>query len=456
MSEMMPMVMMMNMMKGKNGPNSRHQELLQVLNEQEERIRIMLEEQNNKKNKEAAKAKNHALIERLFQIEENLLNHEQERPGRNKTKKVDFVELMKGQQLYQKQLIDTLITINKKPKNTVQPTVYLPVPIRDPNLLPPEVYAPEESTKDIKKKPKKARPHTFGVQWEGQQNQLVGQPMQMSNSPILANSRPPSNTNPIVQASQTRISARQISGSGSSLRPQMVMSTLPPLGYNQQSMYPMQPMAGGSQVFGGMQGSVVGSTPNLGVPPEMQPNVLRIYKKKKSPDQMMVGNKGKKREGPYIISKLRKYAIAAHFIKKLWINQVKANVRYRREARLYFEENAERVYNKTVKFLRQSLSEELEKLWNLDMPLSITRRKKLYAMYQVETSTMGPVHWEQINLIILSLLEALNKYCNDNYLDPEIISFFARYSSNRAFLKENFYFDSMLDRLEFDNYEGLT
>jgi hypothetical protein len=137
-TDMMPMMLMMNMAKAKNGPNSRQQELLKVLGEQEEKIKKMLEEQNLKKEKEAAKGKNQALMERLFQIEESLLNQDQTRFSRQQNKKVDFTELMKGQQLYQRQLIDTLITINKKPKNTVQPTVYLPVPIRDPNLLPPE------------------------------------------------------------------------------------------------------------------------------------------------------------------------------------------------------------------------------------------------------------------------------------------------------------------------------
>lgn len=457
---MLPMMMMMNVMKNKNGPTTRHQELLQVLSEQEERIKMMLEEQNNKKAKEAAKAKNQTLMERLFQIEENLLNHEQERPGRNKAKKVDFIELMKGQQLYQKQLIDTLITINKRPKNKVQPTVYLPVPIRDPNLLPPEGEVAEDQAKPSKPKTKRSQPHhpeTFGAQWASHNIQPPGYPSQPLNPAGAENHSPLSTLNPAGQASQPVLSVKPTSRPASYNRPQMVMASLPPIQQaQQQPFYPMASAAGGLPAFGSMQGSMVGSTPNLGVPPNMQPNVLRIYKKKRSPGQLNAANKGKPREGPYVISRLRKYAIAVQFVKKLWINSVKANGRYRKEARLYFEENIERVYNKTVKFLRQSLNEELEKIWNLEMPLSITRRKKLYAMYEIDDSTMGPVHWEQVNLILLSIMENLNKYCNEEFLDPEVISFFGRYSSNRAFLKENFYFDSMLDRLEFDNYEGLT
>jgi hypothetical protein len=204
-----------------------------------------------------------------------------------------------------------------------------------------------------------------------------------------------------------------------------------------------------------VQGSVVGEAPGLGMPEFMKPNVLRIYKKKK-PDheKTNLARKGP-RTGPYRISRLRKYAIAAHFIKKLWINQVKANLRYRKESRINYEENAERIYAKTIKFLRQSLSEVLDKIWSLEVPLSFTRRKKLYAQYSIDTASMGPIHWETINLLLMSIVDGLNKYLNDEYLDPEICTFFGQFCSDRAFLKDNHYFDSMLDRLEFDAYEGL-
>ena len=134
MNQMLPMMMMF---MNKQQPKKKHEEYFELMAKQEEKIKNMLEEQNAKKQKELARAKNEALMQRLFQIEEQLLNNMTRDPHKNPAKKVDFTELMKGQQLYQRQLIDTLITINKLPKKREQPTVYLPVPIRDPALLPP-------------------------------------------------------------------------------------------------------------------------------------------------------------------------------------------------------------------------------------------------------------------------------------------------------------------------------
>jgi hypothetical protein len=450
------MIMMMGMMKNKNGPSSRQQELFNVLNQQEEKMKMMLEEMNNKKSKEERKAKNEAMMERLFQIEDRLLNQMEERPGRNPIKKVDFTELMKGQQLYQKQLIDTLIMINKKPKNTVKPTVYIPVPVRDPNLLP---HVQEDSTNEntkVKASGKKTKnPATFGDDWNNLNTAHAGLSAPSIPANVDAQPGPPSNTIPI-QASQPVISIKPTSRPGSSRLPpiasQMLGSHSP--NYYQPQMTGISAQ-GGATPFLGMQGSLVGSSPNLGLPTEMHPNVLRIYKRKKGINELTKANNKAPRTGPYRISKLRKYAIAAHFIKKLWINQVKANQRYRKESRIFFEENVERIYIKTTKFLRHSLSDVLDKLWNLEVPLSITRRKKLYVMYGIDTVTMGPFHWEQLNLILMGILEELNKFCNEEFLDPDVVNFFSKYSCNRAFLKDNFHFESMLDRLEFDSYEGL-
>lgn len=454
---MLPMIAMMGMMRNRNGASTRQEELLGVLNQQEEKIKMMLEEMNNKKNKEERKAKNEALMERLFQIEDRLLNQEEDRPGRNPVKKVDFMELMKGQQLYQKQLIDTLIMINKKPKNAIQPTVYLPVPIRDPNLLPNDH---EENVKNkTKQNPHTKRsqnPQTFGEQWSNLNPASSSRLVQPTDPRHDTLPRPPSHPIPL-QASQPILSVKPTSRPGSTKLPQMTTQLIQPSG----QQFPLPQVSGisaqgGTAPFIGMQGSFVGRSPNLGLPTEMHPNVLRIYKRKKGVNEVNKAKLQKPREGPYRISKLRKYAIAAHFIKKLWINQVKANGRYRKESRIYFEENAERIYIKTTKFLRQSLSDILDKVWNLEVPLSVTRRKKLYVMYGVDTSSMGPFHWEQINLLLMGILEELNKYCNEEFLDPDIVNFFSRYSCNRAFLKDNYYFESMLDRLEFDGYEGLV
>jgi hypothetical protein len=446
MEAMMPMMLMMGMMKGKNGPSSRQKELLKVLQDQEEKIQKMLEEQQNKKKKDDAKGRNQALMERLFQIEEGLLNQDANRFNRHQVKKVDFTELMKGQQLYQQQLIDTLITINKRPKNTVQPTVYLPVPIRDPNLLPPEEPVNFGAGKQVKDSLPARDASNFGSLWQNGGGK--------STSRIKVNRPDPSNEEPSLRKpqsipfqSQPNFAAMQPPG-----------PTVYPGGLtNSVRVSQGQPNAkSGLMSSQQLHGSIVGDTPEMPLLEHMKPNVLRIYKRKKADgDRNTLARQGP-RLGPYRISGLRKYAIAAHFIKKLWLNQERANIRYRKESRINFEENAERIYNKTVKFLRQSLSEVLDKAWSLEVPLSFTRRKKVFMLYGIDTNSMGPIHWETVNVILMGVLDGLNKYLNEEYLDPEISQFFGRYCSDRSFLKDNYYFESMLDRLEFDNYEALA
>lgn len=410
----------------------------------------MLEEQNLKKDKENAKARNQALMERLFQIEESLLNHDENKFKQGREKKVDFGELMKGQQLYQKQLIDTLIAINKKPKSTVKPTVYLPVPIRDPHLLPAdegaEVGALPSSNQQTGRTTKQKK--TFGDMWDkGRINQpTVKQPTEMADLPVESASR-----QGVHFASQPRFTVKPPSAGRLTANPPLQGQVMPP--FQPANLAASGGGLANSQV---MQGSVVGNAPGFAVPDFMKPNVLRIYKKKKADHEKAVKTTKQPRDGPYRISRLRKYAIAAHFIKKLWINQVKANLRYRKESRIFYEEHSERVHQKTVKFLRQSLSEVLDKIWSLEVPLSFTRRKKLYALYSIDTNSMGPIHWETINVLLMSILDGLNKYLNDEFLDPEICSFFGRFCCDRSFLKDNHYYESMLDRLEFDSYEGLA
>jgi hypothetical protein len=444
------MMMMMGGM-GKKPDKAKHEELLEVLKNQEEKIKQMLEEQQAKKAKEATRAKNEALMERLFQIEEQLLNTDK---PKQKVKKVDFVELMKAQQLYQQQLVETLIEVNKKPKKTFQPTIYLPVPIRDPNLLPPS-EEDLQSTQNVRSSTAGPKQPSFGQMWDQSNNSPLKPTRAMSGS-----------------KSNLKLSNPQMQPSGmtkqDSLRSvpmvpnQLKTGTLPQQGPAAPHTFSSQmQMAGATglktqpMVASGVPGmSMMGPQPpgNFTLPPAMQPNVLRIYKMKKDQAGAPTQPVGR-RKGPYVISKLRKYALAVHFAMKLKIFAKKEAQRQRKESRLYFDENCERMYVKAVKFLKSSLNDILTKIWSLDEPISITRRKKLYVQYGVETSTMTPDHWDTVNTLLIELLEGLNKFFNSEFLNPEIVNFFGKSSNNRAFLNPGHYFESMLDRLEFDANE---
>lgn len=444
-SDIMPMVMMMSMAKPKNEPEYRQKELLKVLNEQEEKIQKMLEEQNSKKQKEDAKARNQALMERLFQIEEGLLNQDQNRFSRNQNKKVDFSELLKAQQLYQKHLIDTLITIKKKPKkNKTQPVVYMPIPIRDPTLLPPDEkeLAAQARVGNLGEPDSKK----FGEMW--QQGNRMSASRINPNRPEFENSqsRPMSKRSISVQRQPNLMPNPLVPSLAQSKRPQMKMYSM-----GTAPGQPMMPMAPKVSLSQGM------NQEGMLLPDYMKPNVLRIYTKKKKPERGLVSRiRSEPRVGLSFIPKMRKYGYVVLFFKKLYLNQAKANMRYKKEARLTYEENHERFYVKTVRFLRQSLIEVLDQLWSLEQPLSFTRRKKIYTLYDVDPNTMSPAHWETTYEIVKDIMEGLNKFLNQQHLDPEICNFFGEYCCDRAFLKDGHYVESMLDRLEFDRYEALA
>src|SRR3990167_11561531 len=136
--DMLPMMMMLAGQKGSTRTDKAEKEkVYEVLAQREKQLMEMLEEDKKRKASEVKMAQNQALMNRLSQLEENLL-YSEKKPREYKQKKIEFTDLMKAQALYRNQLIDTLIEINKKPKKLLQPTVYLPVQITDPGLLPAE------------------------------------------------------------------------------------------------------------------------------------------------------------------------------------------------------------------------------------------------------------------------------------------------------------------------------
>jgi len=427
MNQMLPMMMMF--MNKQQQPKKKHEEYFELLSKQEEKIKNMLEEQNIKKQKELARAKNEALMQRLFQIEEQLLNNMTRDPHKNPIKKVDFTELMKGQQLYQRQLIDTLISINKLPKKREQPTVYLPVPIRDPALLPPLQDEVEPSYAGRRSSAKAAAP-SFGDNWASTKTLKPSSPIKIVPKSV---SRAPSATSRSRAGVSNMkesvvVNSRQMK---SSLPPVQSQPLFLPVGRNEPA--PQRPAAG----LDPMQG--------------FKPTVLRVYKRRKG-DLPVIDSNKIDRNRVNRIPPLRKYGFAVLFCVKFLLGYKKYCMRLRKDSIILFDENISRMQLKVVKSLRMNLSEVLEKIWGLTVPLSLTRRKKLYALYDVDVNTVSPIHWEKTNELCLELLEKLNEIILDEFFDPDVIAFFSRFSGEKACLKEDYFFESMIDRLEFNKY----
>lgn len=512
--DMLPMMMMLAGQKGSTRTDKAEKEkVYEVLAQREKQLMEMLEEDKKRKASEMKMAQNQALMNRLSQLEENLL-YSEKKPREYKQKKIEFTDLMKAQALYRNQLIDTLIEINKKPKKLLQPTVYLPVPIRDPGLLPPadpEDAIPQYIPPAQQEKSFVPPPENFGDMWKRD-------PKAMLNS-----LRKPQQVLNVAQGSQSGSrgnSARSIpqqKGMGSSLPlikrpapspmgpgypptqaapfpyypypgyppyPNMAPPGYPPYGYPGYGGPPLPPINARPQSSSSTKTGSTNRTDQAGLEALGNPTVLRVYtqQKPKQPpadrdrrpntDSYYRGRKdpqqdpsayGSVRDDPEDDDRdvqdyrpkyrMKKFALAVLAVVK-WNNLF--DLKIRREAQLFYAENAEVVQAKLTNFFRKNFADVLQMIWDLDKPLSITKRRKYYVQYDIDEATVSADHWEIINKFLTEFIVTLNDFFVESELEPEIVNFLARIVWKKNVLAEGVYFESMLARLEFDQYKRLS
>ena len=404
MGNMLPMMLMiMNSNKNAGGSN-KQEELFSIMSKQEEKIRDKLEDLKKNKQKDSLKNKNTILMNRLFNIEEHLINNINSRQNMRNNhvhNNINFTELMKAQQLYQQQLVDTLITINKSPKDVQQPTVYLPVPIRDPQMLPPIYDNDDIQDNSVRQsKEKKAR----------KKRSVHEVDTHTKHVPTINIDPPHKDT------------------------------------HHHAAKMPIQPITNHTV----MPISIIPHTQHQ---PVYNNSMIRVYKKKK--DVHHTVNNPNKRSVKRLFNRippLRKYGYVVLFCIKYILAYKKKCMRIRKDSMIRFDENIERVYMKLVKIMRINTSEVLNKIWSISVPLSITRRKKLYIQYDIDQSTVSKLHWNTIYDLILELLETMNECMTEEYLDEDIISFIGRYISNESYHRDNYFYESMIDRLEYNRH----